>query len=218
MAVKGSSLRFTIKLASAHNLGAGVPTGNDGLTLLQQAKYVVRWDFGKDAYYAGANVAAGGAPSYFSGKVSLDEGVFSPTNPDALFAFGNTYKALGSATGHVSGNSIVIDVPLSAIGSPKAGAEFLSMGTYAMVGPQDGGVILQTLPLTVDSSPTFDARVAGLPRSGRGGSNSGNGGGSSTNGRGAGSLAATGGSEALTATGVVLLLAAAFLRRRHRPT
>jgi hypothetical protein len=220
VAVKGSQLEFTIKLNSGANLGAGVPTGNDGLTPLRQAKYIVRWDWGNDAFYAGANVPAGGTPSYFSGKVSSQEGILSPTNPDNAFAFGNRYAPLGPAAGKVVGNNMVIDVPLSAVGSPKLGSPLLNVGTYSMVGPNDAAVILETLPITVDASPTFNTQLAPAPNSpgstGTPGSpgtpTSGGGNGSSAG----GSLAATGGSAALGGVGVLLLLAALLLGRRRR--
>jgi hypothetical protein len=216
VATKGSDLEFTIKLGSTANLGAGVPTGHDGLTPLQQAKYVVRWDFGNGSYYAGADVPAGGTPSYFSGIVSLREGIDSPTNPDSAFAFGNRYAPLGPATGRIVGDTMVIDVPQSAVGGATTGSELQNVGTYTMVGARDQAVILETLPITVDSSPTFDTRLtpavstpgSGQPRTpgpvkhGRGGSGN--------------RLATTGGSDALAAAGVLLVLAAALLGRRRR--
>jgi hypothetical protein len=184
-----------------------VPTGHDGLTPLQQAKYVVRWDFGKAAYYVGAHLPAGGQPSYFSGVVSKSEGILSPTNPDSLFAFGNIYAALGPATGRIIGDTMVIDVPRSAVGGPKPGSELQSVGTYTMVGADDAAVILETLPITVDSSPTFDTRLtpAGTPAKP----------GSGKKGPGGG-LATTGGSYALAGVGAVLLVLAAALQRRRR--
>jgi hypothetical protein len=214
--VNGSNLEFKINLASAAHLGAGVPTGNDGLTQLQQAKYLVRWDFGKDAYYAGANVAAGGSPSYFSGRVSLAEGVLSPTNPDAAFAFGNRYAPIGKATGHVSGNTMVIDVPLSDVGSPKVGSPLVSVGTYAMVGARDNAVVLETLPLTVDATPTFDTNLAFAPGTGPHFGPGANCCAPSVDKVG-GKLATTGSSGLLAGSGVVLLLLAALLGRRRRP-
>jgi hypothetical protein len=158
--VKGANLQFTIRLASTANLGAGVPTGNDGLTPLRQAKYLLRWDYRGASYYAGANVPAGGAPSYFSGTVSSKEGITSPTNPDNANGFGNTYAALGPATGSVGQNRLVINVPRSAVGNPSVGALLQSVGTYTMVGPPDAAVVLETLPITVDASPTFDTRLS----------------------------------------------------------
>ena len=161
--VKSTKLEFRIALTKTTGLGAGVPTGNDGTTPLQQAKYVVRWDYHGQVYYAGANVAAGGSPSYFSGKVSTAEGITSPTNPDNLNGFGNTYAALGPATGRVTQNALIIDVPRSAIGKPKSGSKLYSVGTYTMVGGDDSSVTLETLPITVDSSPTFDTKLGTTP-------------------------------------------------------
>ncbi|MFL6238216.1 MAG: LPXTG cell wall anchor domain-containing protein [Actinomycetes bacterium] len=207
--VNGSNIEFAIHLVSANNLGAGVPTGHDGITPLQQAKYVVRWDFGNTAYYAAANVPAGGSPSYFSGKVSKAEGILSPTNPDNLYGFGNTYSALGPATGKVVGNTLVIDVPRSAIGGANLGAQLRNVGTYAMVGPTDNTVVLETLPITVDSTPTFDTKLATAPPIGHPGL----GGNCCANGS---DLPTTGGSELLAGAGVLALLGAVLLRRRRR--
>jgi hypothetical protein len=215
VALKGSNLEFTVRLASTQGLGASVPGGRDGVTPLQQAKYVVRWDFGKNAYYAGANVAPGGTPAFFSGTVSTAEGITSATNPDNLNGFGNTYAPLGPATGKVSGNSLIIDVPISAVGSPKKGSQFYSVGSYAMVGPQDQLVTLTTLPITVDASPTFNTRLTTASTGGgAGGSSGGSGGG--VPGSGGGSLATTGSTAAPTIAGLLLLLTAALMNRRRR--
>lgn len=163
VALRGSKLEFTIRLTSTKNLGAGVPTGNDGTTSLQQAKYVVRWDAGLRSYYATATVPAGSGskPTFASGQVSTAEGITSPTNPDNAAGFGNIYSALGPATGRVTKNAIVIDVPRSAVGSPKAGSRLVSVGSYTLVGGRDNTVTLETLPITVDSTPTFDVRLPG---------------------------------------------------------
>jgi len=157
--VKGSKLEFRIVLKKGSGLAAGVPTGNDGTTPLQQAKYVVRWDFGKQVYYAGANVPTDGAPTYFSGKISDAEGITSPTNPDNANGFGNSYSALGPATGRVRQNTMIIDVPLSSVGKPGIGSRLKTVGTYTMVGAPDSAVTLETLPITVDGSPTFDTKL-----------------------------------------------------------
>ena len=148
------------------------------------------------------------------GQVSLGEGVFSPTNPDNAFAFGNRYAPIGSATGKVSGNSLVIDVPRSAVGSPGLGSQLLSVGTYSMVGANDNAVILETLPITVDGSPTFNTRLIAAPGSPSTPGNPGTPG--TGSGGSGGSLATTGGSEALSIAGVLLLLTAALLHRRRR--
>lgn len=216
----GSKLELVVRLSSARGLGAAVPTGTDGLTPLQQAKYVVRWDYNGQVYYAGANVPAGGKPAYFSGKVSTAEGITSLTNPDNLQGFGNVYSPLTSASGRIVGNALVIDVPRSAVGSPKAGAQLQSVGSYSMVGPQDSLVTLTTLPVTVDSAPTFDTHVKAVAAAY--GSRVGDGDrvpstGAAGGSGGTGSLAETGMSSGLAAAGVALMALGLLGRRRNRP-
>ena len=156
-----TALQFRIKLADASKLGSAVPGGgtrSDGLTPLQQAKYLVRWDYHGNAYYAGANVAAGGATTFFSGTVNSNEGLQAAggTTP-----YGNTYSAQSAATGTVDTkkNTITISVPLSAVGSPAVGTNLLSVGSYTLIGPFDGAATLNTAPITVDSTPTFDTTL-----------------------------------------------------------
>jgi hypothetical protein len=218
VALKGSNVEFTIKLASTQDLGAGVPTGNDGLTPIQQAKYVVRWDYGLNSYYAEATVpsGAGSTPTFGSGVVSKSEGITSPTNLDNANGFGNIYSALSAATGRVSGGSLIIDVPRSAVGNPAKGAKLFSVGSYAMVGAQDSLVTLETLPITVDSTPTFDTALPVATTAGTTKPTVSAGGGS--RGGGSGSLAKTGGSAALSIAGVALILLGLAGQRRRRLT
>jgi hypothetical protein len=161
VAVNNGALQIRIKLADATKLGAAVPGGgnqSDGLTPLQQAKYLVRWDYLGNSYYAGANVAAGGAPSYFAGVVNSNEGLQAAggTTP-----YGNTYSAQSPATGVVNtkNNTITITVPASAVGSPTGGSELISVGSYTLIGPLDAAATLNTAPITVDSTPTFDTTL-----------------------------------------------------------
>jgi LPXTG-motif cell wall-anchored protein len=221
--LKGDRLQFVVRLKSTADLGAGVPTGNDGLTPLQQAKYVVRWDFGGQVYYAGANVAAGAGekPTFFAGEVSEAEGITSPTNPDNLSGFGNSYAALTDATGKVDQGRLVINVPASAVGHPKLGSRLFSVGSYAMVGGPDAGVTLETLPITVDAAPTFDTKLtppshrsaeteaAPPPLTGTGG------GGVGDRPSPGSALPETGMSAGLSLAGAALLLAALLMRRRR---
>jgi hypothetical protein len=162
------TLEVTMSLASTSGLDKGVPgggTGTDGATLLQQAKYLTRWDFGGHTYYAGANVDAGttgdAVPTWFAGEVSNDEGVLAAGGGTTYY--GNSYKALKTATGKVSPGKLTIDVPVSSVGSPKAGSRMFSVGSYVMVGPHDNIVVLNNIPVTVDSTPTFDTL---LPKAG----------------------------------------------------
>ncbi len=162
------TLEVSISLGSTSGLDKGVPGGGqtlDGSTLIQQAKYLTRWDYLGHAYYVGANVAAGTsgdtAPTYFAGEVSADEGVLAAGGGTTYY--GNSYKALKTATGKVANGTMVIDVPVSSVGNPKAGAKLYSVGSYTMLGPVDDNVVLNTIPITVDSSPTFDTA---LPKAG----------------------------------------------------
>lgn len=162
--VAGSSLHIVMKLTDATALGSAVPgggTGRDGSTVLQQAKYLTRWDFGGKSYYAGANVAAGtDAPTFFSGTVNNTEGVMAA---GATAPYGNTYAAQGPATGSVKDGAIVLDVPLTAVGSPVQDSRLISVGSYTLLGATDRAVTLNTLPITVDSTPTFDTTLALAP-------------------------------------------------------
>jgi hypothetical protein len=160
-ALKNGKVQFRLRLADASNLGAAVPgggTGTDGATPLQQTKYLVRWDYLGNSYYAGANVPAGGVPTFFSGTVNNAEGLMAA---GATAQYGNTYSAQTAATGTISTtkNTITITVPPAAVGSPGSGAALLSVGAYALIGPNDALATLNTAPITVDSSPTFDATL-----------------------------------------------------------
>jgi hypothetical protein len=145
------TMRVEIDLADTSNLGRAVVGGGthlEGAYLVQQAKLVARWEFGGNAYYAGANITTDTSPdtppSFFSGTVSTAEqaqGV-GTGNP-----YGNTYKPLTAATGKVIGKTVQIDVPASAVGSPAKGARLVSVGSYAMVGPGDAAATLYTLPV-----------------------------------------------------------------------
>lgn len=217
VAVSGSNLEFKVRLASTSDLGAGVPTGNDGLTPLQQAKYLIRWDYGNNAYYAGANVASGSGstPTFFSGVVDNTEGLMAA---GATAPYGNTYAPQGTATGSVSNGVLTIKVPLSQVGSPRVGSRFVSVGSYTLVGPIDALATLNTAPITVDSSPTFDTtlRAAATSSGGASGGSGGSGGsGSGSGGSGGGSLAKTGGSAALSLAGLLLIGSALVVRRRR---
>ena len=130
--------------------GTGV---DDSGTPLQQSKFVVRWDFKGQAYYAVANLTGG--ITYGSGTVSAAEGQFNGGNVSATL--GNTYAPLTAATGTFPGEKITIRVPGNLVGSPKKGDTLYSVGAYSLIGSLDQLSTVQTLPLTVDSTPTFDA-------------------------------------------------------------
>jgi hypothetical protein len=192
-------------------------TVDDSGTPLQQARFVTRWDYRGQAYYAEATLTGQeGGVSYGAGTVSAAEGQFNAGNLTA--SLGNTYQPLKPATGSFPGGKLVIRVPAASAGSPAVGDELYSVGSYSLLGPVDLSGSVQALPLTVDSSPTMDlafgrstATVPGaapplnLPPAlpvGRPGGGSG--------------LAATGLPVGLTALGLLLLGGGLVLVRRRR--
>jgi len=150
---------ISVKVPGLSNSQNGVlPTNvDDSGTLIQQARYVTRWDFKGQSYYAEMTLGGHkGAVAFGSGTVSAAEGQFNAGNVTATL--GNTYQPLSAATGTFQGGGYVIRVPAAAVGSPAKGARLISVGTYSLLGPTDtqyGSV--QQLPVTVDSTPTFDA-------------------------------------------------------------
>jgi hypothetical protein len=161
VALKDSkTLRITVGVADTTALGGKLPAAqNDGATLLRQAKYLVRWDYKGQVYYAGVNVpksGEGAVPSFFSGAVVAATGINAAgATPDTYY--GVSYKAQKSATGRLTSKGFVIDVPIADVGGSGRGASLMSVGSYAMLGADDATVVLNTLPITVDATPTFDA-------------------------------------------------------------
>lgn len=214
------TLEVTMKVGDASGIGAKIPPAGstDGLTAITQAKYVTKWDYNGHVYYAGANVGQGEtAPVFFSGEVNTDSGVLAAGGGTALY--GTKYNAQKSATGRAAGTSITIEVPVAAVGSPRKGASFYSVGSYAMLGPDDRTVLLNTVPVTVDATPTFDTVLGSkVSRSqpavvaAGGGSKTPTGGTS----KGGGGLATTGLPSSLSLLGLGLIGLAAFAGRRTR--
>jgi len=170
------TLEVRMRLAQATDLGT-LPAQVDGSTLLQHARYVVRWDTTDPdghghAYYAEATVESGASTlTPGAGEVSVAEGL---GYPGSASTFGNTYRPLvtDGVTSRVDGSDLVVDVPAAAVGSPTVGTQLVSVGSYAQLGADDGpttataagGVppdqYLFTPPVTVDSAPTFDTRLS----------------------------------------------------------
>lgn len=217
-----STLEVTIKLGTASNLGSKIPPAGstDGLTPITQAKYVTKWDFNGRVFYAGANVAQGEtAPTFFSGEVNSSSGVLAAGGGAALY--GTKYNAQTAATGRAAGTTITIEVPVSVVGSPTKGSSLFSVGSYAMLGPNDNAVVLNTVPVTVDATPTFDtllgSKVTAVqpPVVGAGKGTRGPTGSTGSSGNGGG-LATTGLSSGLSLLGLGLIGLAAFAGRRTR--
>jgi hypothetical protein len=196
-------------------LPGGAASVDDSGTPIQQARYVTRWDFKGQAYYAEATLnGTEGQVAYGAGTVGIGEGQF---NGDVTSTLGNTYQPLTAATGKFVNGKLIVRVPASQVGTPGVGDVLYSVGSYSLLGPTDTKGSLQALPLTVDSSPTMDlafgratAAVPARPQSAllppalskpRTGGRSG--------------LAATGLPSGLTATALVVLGAGLVLRRRR---
>jgi hypothetical protein len=151
------TIEVTMKLTSASSIGSRIPQAGatDGLTPIQQAKYVTRWDYKGKVFYVGANVTQGeNAPTYFAGEVNSDSGVLAVGGGTTYY--GTKYNAQKTATGRISGTTVVIDVPVASVGGAGKGASLYSVGSYAMLGADDRTVVLNTIPVTVDATPTFD--------------------------------------------------------------
>jgi hypothetical protein len=151
------------------SLSGVVPTtatgADDSGTPLQVARYVTRWDYQGHAYYVEATLnGTEGGIAYGAGEVSSAEGVF---NGDPTTPLGNTYSPLVAATGAHHPGEIVVKVPASAVGGVSAGKMLYSVGSYSLIGHSDVGTgLLQSLPITVDSTPTFDTALRALPATG----------------------------------------------------
>jgi hypothetical protein len=192
---------------------------DDSGTPIQQARYVTRWDFGGQAYYAEMTLTGQeGGVSYGSGTVGTAEGQYNAGNVTATL--GNTYQPLSGATGTFRSGSYVIRVPAAAVGSPSKGSRFYSVGTYAVLGPTDlpyGSV--QELPVTVDSTPTFDTAF-GVTSGSVSGSAPTHGlppaiGGGKSGGKSGGSLASTGRPVGVAVLALALLATAGVVVRRR---
>ncbi|MFN2538091.1 MAG: hypothetical protein ABR549_08055, partial [Mycobacteriales bacterium] len=211
----------TVQVPGLRPSQAGVlPAGNGGLddsgTPLQQTRFVTRWDYQGQAYYAEMTLTGQeGGVSYGAGAVSSAEGQFNAGNvSDTL---GNSYAPLSAATGTFRSGRYVIRVPAATVGSPAKGARLYSVGSYALIGPRDlPYASLQELPLTVDSTPTFDTAFGVTAGAVKGSAPKGDlppalpG-----KGKSGGGLAATGLPFGLGLAGLVLLAGAATLVRRR---
>ena len=208
-------------LTPAQNGVLPAPPGgiDDSGTPLQQTRFVTRWDYKGDVYYAEATMTGQeGNVSYGAGAIGSSELLLNPTNPTS--ATGNAYKSVSAATGTLKNHVLTIRVPAATAGRPSKGAQLYTVGSYALVGPQDSTATVLSPPITIDSTPTFDATFGAAtalvpatpdktnlppalpvkqPSKGNGGSG----------------LAATGLPAGLALTALVLLSAAAVARRRR---
>ncbi len=212
-----STLRVRMRLAQATGLGAGVPSTDptaDGTSLVDQARYVTRFELGGNAYYVEATVPAGGEPSFGAGTVD-DAQIIS--NPGATRnGYANSYVPQTDATGSVEAGALVIDVPVADLGGVKAGSRLVSVGSYTILSSAlaDTTKQLLMLPLVVDSTPTFSTTLtaaAAVPPTGTAAPVAAPGAAAPGT---TGPLAATGLPLGLAAAGLLLLVGAGLARRR----
>lgn len=168
-----------------------------------RALYIVTWHFGDNDFFLGAQYlhAAGTSPAttFFSGKLDANESA-SKENGDLVNAQTVLYLPDKPQTGSISGNTITITAPLSAIGSPKGGDRFQSVTSMSLTGRLATTTGSTTAPFLMDAAPPFDLTVAAskttiLPK-----------------------LAATGAEDAMLAMGLLLVICGCLLRRYIGPT
>jgi hypothetical protein len=139
------TLRVKMSLASLASLTP--PAGKSTSLWLTRFQALSTGNSGEESYrvfYVGAQSTAGLTPSFFVGSTTCTE--TTPKNCKVL-----NYPATTAVTGHVCGNSLVADVPLSAFGSPVNGA--LLYNVTAVSGGRNADNDLYS---DVDATRSFD--------------------------------------------------------------
>jgi hypothetical protein len=155
----GSDIVLTVKTA-----GSLASVAN--AARMSNAQIVVRWQMGDTLYFGAADADAAGNLSFYGGKTdAVDLCSVSGCKPNYLTY--NAFPAPGVAqgTGSSDGNTYVIRLPLSAVGSPsdKSVLEevmaFVTASPQAGVVPQNNGTdFLDIAPLQLEGTKTFNAR------------------------------------------------------------
>ena len=138
-------LRVRMSLASLKSLQP--PTGKTSALWLTRFQALSVGDSGEEAYrvfYVGAESTGGLTPSFFAGTTTCTD--TTPQNCKVL-----NYPAQQQVTGHVCGNTLVADVPLSGFGDPINGA--LLYNVTAISGGRNGP---DDLYADVDATRSFD--------------------------------------------------------------
>jgi hypothetical protein len=139
------TLRVRMSLASLKSLQP--PTGKTSALWLTRFQALSVGDSGEEAYrvfYVGAESTGGLTPSFFAGTTTCTD--TTPQNCKVL-----NYPVQQQITGHVCGNTLVADVPLSGFGSPVNGA--LLYNITAVSGGRNGP---DDLYADVDATRSFD--------------------------------------------------------------
>jgi hypothetical protein len=157
-----STSGFTNALTAYNNAETAANATDPPATRLQ---YVLRWDFGVDAYYMVAEVGSNGIPTYYGGRVDSTNGVNAATAP-----VGIAYRPQSAlpVSGSVQGNTLTLHGHLADF-TLASGSKLVSFAAYSLVGPADTNLGGQastpqvfTSMRTVDASPPMDA-VIGSP-------------------------------------------------------
>jgi hypothetical protein len=139
------TLRVRMSLASLKSLQP--PTDKTSALWLTRFQALSVGDSGEEAYrvfYVGAESTGGLTPSFFAGTTTCTD--TTPQNCKVL-----NYPVQQQITGHVCGNTLVADVPLSGFGSPVNGA--LLYNITAVSGGRNGP---DDLYADVDATRSFD--------------------------------------------------------------
>jgi len=139
------TLRVRMSLASLKSLQP--PAGKTSALWLTRFQALSVGDSGEEAYrvfYVGAESTGGLTPSFFAGTTTCTN--TTPKNCKVL-----NYPAQQQVTGHVCGNTLVADVPLSGFGDPVNGALL-----YNVTAVSGGRNDANDLYADVDATRSFD--------------------------------------------------------------
>jgi len=139
------TLRVRMSLASLGSLLP--PTGKANSFWLTRFQALSTGDSGEEAYrifYVGAQSTGGLTPTFFAGSTTCTD--TTPGNCKVV-----NYPVQNQITGHVCGNTLVADVPLSAFGSPVNGP--ILYNVTALSGGRNAD---DDLYADVDATPSFD--------------------------------------------------------------
>jgi hypothetical protein len=123
------------------------PAGKTSSIWLTRFQALSTGDSGEEAYrifYVGAESTASLTPSFFAGSTTCTN--TTPKNCKVL-----NYPAQQQVTGHVCGNTLVADVPLSGFGSPVSGPLL-----YNVTAVSGGRNSADDLYADVDATRSFD--------------------------------------------------------------
>jgi hypothetical protein len=123
------------------------PLGKTSAFWLTRFQALSTGNSGEEAYrifYVGAQSTGGLAPSFFAGTTTCTE-----STPGTCKVV--NYPVQNAVTGHVCGNTLVADVPLSAFGAPVNGP--LLYNVSGLSGGRNADVDFYA---DVDATPSFD--------------------------------------------------------------